>query len=256
MRPERSDHRYCVRRLPESIEQGGRDRVHGSLPRYAPPSPPSGFTQVATSETAVVLAWTPSADNVGVVGYGVYRDLQRVTTLPEPNVTIGGLRAARRTRARSTPRMRQAIALRSPLRTCGPSACAPSAPAPAPSPSPPSDTTPPSAPTGLTASSVTQTGLTLGWNASTDNVGVTGYDVYRDGAKVASAGTTASSQTGLACGTSTPSRSWPATPPATPRRRRSSRPPRPPARRRRLRPHRLRPTPHRPPLRPGSPPRA
>lgn len=36
----------------------------------------------------------------------------------------------------------------------------------------------PSAPTGLTASSVTQTTLTLTWSASTDNVGVVGYDVY------------------------------------------------------------------------------
>lgn len=36
----------------------------------------------------------------------------------------------------------------------------------------------PSAPTGLTASSVAQTTLTLTWSASTDNVGVVGYDVY------------------------------------------------------------------------------
>ncbi len=49
---------------------------------------------------------------------------------------------------------------------------------------------------------MTQTGLTLGWNASTDNVGVTGYDVYRNGTKVATVTTTSSSQTGLACGTS------------------------------------------------------
>ena len=64
------------------------------------------------------------------------------------------------------------------------------------------DTTPPSAPTDLAASNVTQTGLTLTWNASTDNVGVAGYDVYRNDTKMATVTSTSSSQTGLACGTS------------------------------------------------------
>lgn len=43
------------------------------------------------------------------------------------------------------------------------------------------DTTPPSVPSGLTSSSVTNTSVNLTWNASTDNVGVTGYEVYRNG---------------------------------------------------------------------------
>lgn len=42
------------------------------------------------------------------------------------------------------------------------------------------DTTPPSAPTGLTAS-VAGGVIDLSWTASTDNVGVVGYDVFRDG---------------------------------------------------------------------------
>ncbi|MFG3496487.1 cellulase family glycosylhydrolase [Streptomyces sp. NPDC047928] len=48
----------------------------------------------------------------------------------------------------------------------------------------PSDTTPPSAPTGLTAGATTATSTTLTWTASTDDVAVTGYDVYRDGTRV------------------------------------------------------------------------
>lgn len=39
----------------------------------------------------------------------------------------------------------------------------------------------PSAPTGLGSSGTTATGTTLSWTASTDDVGVTGYDVYRGG---------------------------------------------------------------------------
>jgi hypothetical protein len=41
------------------------------------------------------------------------------------------------------------------------------------------DTTPPSVPTGLIASVNCDLALTLTWTASTDNVGVTGYDVFR-----------------------------------------------------------------------------
>lgn len=40
------------------------------------------------------------------------------------------------------------------------------------------DTTAPSAPTSLASTSKTAASITLSWNASTDNVGVTGYDVY------------------------------------------------------------------------------
>lgn len=42
----------------------------------------------------------------------------------------------------------------------------------------PPDTEAPSVPSGLTASNVTQTTLTLAWDASTDNVGVAGYRLY------------------------------------------------------------------------------
>ncbi|MET7327535.1 PQQ-dependent sugar dehydrogenase [Nonomuraea sp. NPDC005650] len=41
------------------------------------------------------------------------------------------------------------------------------------------DTAPPTAPANLAASATTSTGTTLTWTASTDNVGVTGYDVLR-----------------------------------------------------------------------------
>jgi len=40
---------------------------------------------------------------------------------------------------------------------------------------PPSDTTPPSTPTNLTAAAVSSSQINLSWTASTDNVGVTGY---------------------------------------------------------------------------------
>lgn len=42
-----------------------------------------------------------------------------------------------------------------------------------------SDTTAPSAPSSLTSTSVASTSVSLSWNASSDNVGVTGYKIYK-----------------------------------------------------------------------------
>ena len=64
------------------------------------------------------------------------------------------------------------------------------------------DTQPPSTPAGLAASSVTQTSVKLSWNASTDNVGVTGYRLYSNGTQVGTSTSMSYSFTGLACGTS------------------------------------------------------
>lgn len=44
---------------------------------------------------------------------------------------------------------------------------------------PPPDTTPPTAPTGLSAIVVSTSQINRAWTASTDNVGVTGYRVER-----------------------------------------------------------------------------
>jgi PQQ-dependent dehydrogenase (s-GDH family) len=65
------------------------------------------------------------------------------------------------------------------------------------------DTDPPSAPAGLAADFITTSSFVLKWNASTDNVGVTGYDIYRNGVKINSSTLTYTSYsvTGLAANT-------------------------------------------------------
>jgi PKD repeat protein len=63
------------------------------------------------------------------------------------------------------------------------------------------DTEAPTAPTDLAASSITQTSLNLSWTASTDNVAVTGYDVYQDSSKIDSTTSTSYSVSGLTAGT-------------------------------------------------------
>ncbi len=64
------------------------------------------------------------------------------------------------------------------------------------------DTQAPSVPTNLSASNVTQTTLTLNWTASTDNVGVTGYDVYQGASNLGEVSGTTANVTGLTAGTS------------------------------------------------------
>ncbi|MCD1261171.1 discoidin domain-containing protein [Paenibacillus athensensis] len=63
------------------------------------------------------------------------------------------------------------------------------------------DTQAPSTPSGLTATATSSSQINLSWTASTDNVGVTGYDIYRGGTLVGSSTTTSYSDTGLTAST-------------------------------------------------------
>ncbi len=63
------------------------------------------------------------------------------------------------------------------------------------------DTTPPSEPTGLSGASTSSTSVVLNWNASTDNVGVAGYKVFRNGAQINNSVSTSCTDTGLASST-------------------------------------------------------
>ncbi len=62
----------------------------------------------------------------------------------------------------------------------------------------PSDTTAPSVPTSVAGTALSQTEIALTWKASTDNAGVTGYNVYRDGAPLATVTATSFTDSGLA----------------------------------------------------------
>ena len=63
------------------------------------------------------------------------------------------------------------------------------------------DTTPPSTPTNLSATAISPSQINLSWTASTDNVGVTGYRVYRNGTQVGTPTGTSYSDTGLTAST-------------------------------------------------------
>ncbi len=64
------------------------------------------------------------------------------------------------------------------------------------------DTTAPTVPTGLTATAISSSQINLSWTASTDNVGVTGYNIYRGGTKIGTSLGATYQDTGLAASTS------------------------------------------------------
>ncbi|MFF1438782.1 fibronectin type III domain-containing protein [Streptomyces sp. NPDC058295] len=64
-----------------------------------------------------------------------------------------------------------------------------------------SDTQAPTAPGGLTSTGKTSSSVSLSWNAATDNVGVTGYDVYSGSARVLTVSGTSATVSGLSAST-------------------------------------------------------
>ncbi len=62
---------------------------------------------------------------------------------------------------------------------------------------PTGDTTVPSTPTNLSATAISSSQINLSWTASTDNIGVAGYRIYRGGSQIGTSATNSYSDTGL-----------------------------------------------------------
>ncbi|WP_230632711.1 fibronectin type III domain-containing protein [Paenibacillus athensensis] len=155
------------------------------------PTAPTGLTSPSKTSTSVSLSWSASTDNVGVTGYDVYSGASLVaSTTGATSVTVSGLTA--NTSYTFTVKAKDAagnVSAASSGLTVVTNASA--------------DTQAPTAPTGLTSPSKTSTSVSLSWTASTDNVGVTGYDVYSGASVVASTtGATSVTVSGLSAGTS------------------------------------------------------
>jgi chitodextrinase len=158
-----------------------------ACPDLQPPTAPVGFRQQATTQTGAVLAWDASSDNVGVVGYDVYRDFALVSNTARPAATLGGLSCGSAYRyqvdaydAAGNHSTRSSIWVQT--AACG-------------------DSQPPTAPTGLAVRGHTDSSISLSWSASTDNVGVAGYRVSLNGAAVTSVTGTSATLSPLPCGT-------------------------------------------------------
>lgn len=154
------------------------------------PSPPTNLTSSNVTQTSFTLSWAASSDNVGVVGYEVYRNGVFETNVTNPTIGISGL-IANTTYAMTVQARDAAGNLSSASTVLNVTTLVSVIP----------DIQAPSAPTGLSSGNITQTSFLLSWTASTDNIGVTGYDVYRNGTFVETVSGTSASISGLSPGT-------------------------------------------------------
>jgi chitodextrinase len=139
-----------------------------STPDLTPPSAPPSVDASPRSDVAVELAWKGATDEVGVTGYEVRRGEKVVAaSLPGTAFTDSGLRPG--TAYCYTVLAFDAAGNRSPTAR----ACATTL-----------DLQPPTPPGRPAAVSVSSSQLFVGWDPSTDDVGVAGYEVLRDGAVV------------------------------------------------------------------------
>jgi chitodextrinase len=137
----------------------------------APPSVPGDFVGSINCALVLTLHWTASTDDVGVTGYDVFRSTSNgpftfVRTTPTTSFTESLTGVVKyQVRARDAAGNVSAF-----------TAAANIIPPPCPA---PQDRQPPTTPGPIIVSINCALVVTLNWGASTDNVAIYGYDVYR-----------------------------------------------------------------------------
>ncbi|MBI2354097.1 MAG: hypothetical protein HYV06_03550 [Deltaproteobacteria bacterium] len=155
--------------------QTATDHLTGSLASIndtVPPSAPANLATSSVTDKSVNLTWTASTDNIAVTNYWVYRDGEKIgqtqgTAFSDTTVTAGSsfsylVRAL--DAAGNVSQASAAITVATPAVQ------------------PAGDKTAPSAPGNLKVTTFDdRRDVSLAWDAATDNVGVSGYSVYRNG---------------------------------------------------------------------------
>ena len=157
------------------------------LPDSQPPTAPASLSSSSITVTSFTLSWTAATDNVAVTGYDVYQNGLKINSsnVTSTSFNVSGLTSATTysyfVKARDAAGNESAPSMTLDVTTSAP------------------DTEPPTSPANLAAANITTTTFTLSWQPSTDNVGVTGYNVFKNGVKMNSANITgtAYSVTGL-----------------------------------------------------------
>ncbi len=141
-----------------------------SAPDLEAPNAPPGLNATLVSDTEAQLSWGESTDNVGVLGYLIYRDGTDIGSSAENAFLDQAL----------DPSTTYAYTV-----TAFDEAGNESAPSTETSVGTPPESEPPSQPQNLQALFAIETGISLSWTESIDNVGVTFYRVLRNGEPLA-----------------------------------------------------------------------
>ncbi len=147
--------------------------VSVTTPENEPPTTPEILSVEDNGPTHVTINWNASSDNIAVAGYTVYRDGALLSVLDNQTFTLSdysvspgqayfySLDAFDDAGNHSLPSLPIQITVSS------------------------EDLESPTTPNGLTATAVNSAQVEMSWNASTDNVAVMGYTLYRDGFTIA-----------------------------------------------------------------------
>ncbi len=137
------------------------------------PTVPAALTAADISSEQITLSWSAADDNVGVTGYKLYRNgsttslttttaltFSDTNVLPETQYSyrVSAIDAAGNESAQSLAVTAETLAVIIP-----------------------GDTTAPTVPNNLHATSISSDQIALAWSAATDNVAVTGYRIYKNG---------------------------------------------------------------------------
>jgi chitodextrinase len=154
------------------------------------PTPPNYIAVSTITETSFILYWSGATDNVGVISYEIYLNNILFKTTDLTYLTLTGL--TKGTDYNVVIKAKDAagnISIGSKItnvKTLGGTV---------------SDTTPPSAPTYVAPSSITETSFLLFWSGAYDNIGVTYYEIYLNDAFVNTTNLTYLTLSNLAKGT-------------------------------------------------------
>jgi chitodextrinase len=157
-------------------DEGGLKTAPPAEPQdLTPPSVPTGLKLGAVSWNQISLAWAPATDNVAVKDYEIFRNGKSLGSVTATTyVDSAGLAASTaytyKVRARDTANLLSDFSAELSAKTS-------SAPVVA-------DTVAPTTPSGLKQTGATETSISLAWSAATDNVGVVGYRINRNGALI------------------------------------------------------------------------
>lgn len=157
------------------------------------PSAPANLRSTAVTSSTISLAWNASTDNVGVTGYDVYQGSSVVGSVSGSTLAFIHTGLTADTTYSYTVKAKDAadnVSAASSVLNVKTSASGGAA-----------DTQAPTMPTNLAVTGVTTSSVSLSWTASTDNVGVTGYNVYQGTTQVMTVTGTTATVTGLAAGT-------------------------------------------------------
>jgi fibronectin type 3 domain-containing protein len=165
---------YSVRALDAAGNLGEASSIAVAVD-FVPPQPPSSLSaQWLGAPSRVQLSWSAAVDDVGVTAYEVSRDgvvLGQTSSTSFADTEI----------ASATTYSYDVVAIDAGGNRSAPAAASVTTPG---------DVSAPSAPTGLRAKVGSGPRVKLSWAASSDDVGVTGYRVSRDGAVIATVGVT------------------------------------------------------------------